>query len=46
MDIILTKTTCWNCGIKLTEYEVMEKNSYCMDCYKEKEEQEKKERHA
>ncbi|MFT9846008.1 hypothetical protein [Aneurinibacillus sp. REN35] len=35
MNIILTDRKCKQCGAKLTEYEVEEKDQYCMECYEE-----------
>jgi hypothetical protein len=36
MNIILTEAKCQGCGVKLTEYEVEEKEFHCMECYAEK----------
>jgi hypothetical protein len=35
MNITLTEERCRKCSIKLTEYEIEEKNHYCMECYEE-----------
>jgi predicted Zn-ribbon and HTH transcriptional regulator len=42
MDIVLTNGKCKVCGVKLTEYEILEKDSQCIDCYRETEEQKAK----
>jgi predicted Zn-ribbon and HTH transcriptional regulator len=35
MNIILTEIKCQECGIKLSEYEIQEKGSRCMECYED-----------
>ncbi len=35
MNISLLENKCISCGVKLTEYEIEEKESYCMECYGE-----------
>jgi NMD protein affecting ribosome stability and mRNA decay len=36
MEITLIDRKCQNCGIKLTEFEINEKSSLCMECFEEK----------
>ncbi|WP_164984994.1 hypothetical protein [Ammoniphilus sp. CFH 90114] len=41
MNIQLLEKTCLSCGVKLTEFEVEEKNGYCIDCFQEVNEENK-----
>ncbi|MBP1931736.1 hypothetical protein J2Z37_001737 [Ammoniphilus resinae] len=34
----LTERKCRSCGVKLTEFEIEEKEEHCMDCFTEKRE--------
>ena len=36
MNILLLKKKCRECGVKLTQYEIEEKDLYCMECYNDK----------
>jgi len=36
MHISLLEKKCHGCGVKLTQYEIEEKDSYCMECYADK----------
>lgn len=36
--LYLSQQVCRGCGLKLTEYEITEKDSHCMDCFNEKNE--------
>lgn len=33
--IILSQQMCQSCGVKLTTFEVQEKDGYCMECFHE-----------
>ena len=35
MYILLLNKKCEVCGVKLTKFEIEEKDSYCMECYKD-----------
>lgn len=35
MNIQLLERKCQGCGVKLTEFEIKEKEGYCMDCYQD-----------
>lgn len=35
MKIHLLEKKCRSCGVKLTEFEIEEKESFCMECYEE-----------
>ncbi|MEW9672292.1 hypothetical protein [Ammoniphilus sp. 3BR4] len=35
MNIQLLERKCQGCGVKLTEFEVVEKEGYCMECYQD-----------
>lgn len=34
--LYLSQQVCKGCGLKLTEYEIKEKDSHCMECYNDK----------
>ena len=38
MNLILLDRRCKGCGVKLTRYEIEEKNVHCMDCFDSQEE--------
>jgi len=35
MSFVLTENKCKSCGLKLTMFEITEKDGKCIDCYKE-----------
>ena len=35
MNIVLLEKKCQCCGVKLTQYEIEEKDSYCMECFED-----------
>ncbi len=35
MNIELLEKKCISCGVKLTEYELEEKQGHCMECYQD-----------
>jgi hypothetical protein len=43
MNLVLTERTCKLCKAKLTEFESTHNEELCIDCFKEKEEENAKE---
>ncbi|WP_256481344.1 hypothetical protein [Brevibacillus ruminantium] len=39
MNLVLTDVLCKECKARLTEYEIENNDSVCMDCYKENNEE-------
>ncbi len=39
--MILSQQACKGCGLKLTMFEIQEKDAHCMDCYNESREKSK-----
>lgn len=35
LNLVLTEVLCKECKARLSEYEIENNDSYCMDCYKE-----------
>ena len=42
MQLIFTNIKCKSCFIRLTEFEASEKRGLCMDCFRDKIEEDKK----